>query len=101
MAKRNTESLFGGLSCVHCSVDLTEDSLVFAGDTFYNQIPLSSFYGAEKRSCFATVYLKDNPAVVMQMTPENTAEVTRMVLQLEALGSGNRKARFRRPRSPR
>ncbi len=96
VAKRNTHSLFGGLTSVHCAVDVTDEKLVFSGDTFYNQIPLASVCGAEKRRSFAAVYLKDNTSVVMKITPENEREVTRMTLYLETLGASNRKKRFRR-----
>ena len=96
VSKRNTQSLFGGLTLVHCAVDVTDDKLVFSGDTFYNELPLASVYGAEKRRDFAAVYLRDNTAVVMKITPQNDNEITRMTLYLEALGAGNRKSRFRR-----
>lgn len=98
VAKRNTQSLFGGLASAHCAVDVTDEKLIFSGDTFYNQIPLASVYGAEKRRDFAAVYLKDNTAVVMKVTPENEHEVTRMTLYLDTLGASNRKGRFRRTR---
>lgn len=91
IAVKNGRSLFGGLEEMDCAVDLTEDTLYYSGDTFFNAIRLTAVRAVEKSNKWVFVYLRDGTSVTVPITEENANAASRLYLRLDSIAEQNRR----------
>lgn len=91
IAVKNGRSLFGGLEEMDCAVELTEDTLYYSGDTFFNAIRLTAVRAVEKSNKWVFVYLRDGTSVTVPITEENANAASRLYLRLDSIAEQNRR----------